>query len=230
MRSFRSTGGQRGCPIKWFKHDANAVLDSKLRRLRTKYGLEGYGLYWYCLECVARNVERHNLTFELEEDAELISVDTGVHRERVEEMMRDMVTWGLFEESQGRITCLKMASRTDEYTQKLINKITTVGTESGQTPDGVGIKSELIEEIEEIDRAPGQKKFKPPTVEEVTAYCREKGYTFDPEYFVAHHATRGWKLKGGNAMKCWKSACVTFQKNQHKWDTAKASNNSEADL
>jgi len=208
-----------GCGLKWFKHDANAVLDSKLKRLRTKYGLEGYGLYWYCLECVARNVERHNLTFELEEDAELISSDTGIHRERVEEMMRDMVNWGLFEESQGRITCLKMATRTDEYTKKLISKAPIVGIVSGQTPDSVGIKSELIEEKRrEEKRKTSRSRFTPPTIQEVTEYCESKGYTFDPEAFVAYHQTRAWKLKGGQTMKCWKSACTTFQKNENKWN------------
>ena len=107
--------------------------------------MEGYGLYWYCLECVARNVENHNLTFELEEDAELIAADTGIHHERVEEMMRYMISLHLFEASEGRITCLKMASRADEYTQKLIRN-QVVMLSSGQTPDSVGTKSLLREE------------------------------------------------------------------------------------
>ena len=33
--------------MKWFKHDANASIDAKLKRLRLKYGMEGYGVYWY---------------------------------------------------------------------------------------------------------------------------------------------------------------------------------------
>jgi len=108
--------------LKWFKHDANAMIDSKLKRLRLKYGMEGYGLYWYCLECIAKNVEAHNLTFELEEDAELIAADTGIHYERVEEMMRYMIDLRLFEVSDGIVTCLKMASRTDDYTSQILRK------------------------------------------------------------------------------------------------------------
>ena len=129
--------------MKWFKHDANAILDSKLKKLKLKYGMEGYGLYWYCLECIARTVEPHNLTFVLEEDSELISADTGIHYERVEEMMRYMVQLNLFEQSGGIITCLKMASRADEYTQKLLRKdegnqqLGIVPTVSRQCPDKV---------------------------------------------------------------------------------------------
>jgi hypothetical protein len=100
--------------MKWFKHDSNACADAKLQRIRMKYGMEGYGLYWYCLELIADNVDENNLTFELEHDAELIAHSTGIHYERVEEMMRYMVDLGLFESEQGRITCLKMAHRLDQ--------------------------------------------------------------------------------------------------------------------
>ena len=123
--------------MKWFKHDSNASIDAKLKKLKHKYGMEGYGLYWYLLECIARTVEPHNLTFELEEDAELIAAEVNIHRDRVEEMMLFMCRQGLFENADGRITCLKMASRSDEYTLKLIRNGKGVRTISGATPDKV---------------------------------------------------------------------------------------------
>jgi len=132
--------------MKWFKHDSNANTDAKLKRVKMKHGMEGYGLYWYCLELIAQNVEAHNLTFELEHDAELIAVDTGIHKDRIQEIMTDFSDWGLFENVEGVITCLKMAKRTDEYTQKLIKNQPTVGILSGQNHDSIGIKSVLIEE------------------------------------------------------------------------------------
>jgi len=123
--------------MKWYKHDANANCDAKLRHVRLKYGMEGYGLYWYCLELIAQNVERHNLSFELEHDAEIISADAGIHFELVQEMMVFMVDLGLFERSDGVITCLKLASRSDEYTQKLLRNAPNVPTVSRQCPDKV---------------------------------------------------------------------------------------------
>ncbi len=123
--------------MKWYKHDANANCDAKLRRVRLKYGMEGYGLYWYCLELIAQNVEKHNLSFELEHDAEIIAADTGIHFELVQEMMMFMVDLGLFERENGIITCLKLAARTDEYTQKLIKQLGSVPTLSRQSPDKV---------------------------------------------------------------------------------------------
>lgn len=135
--------------MKWFKHDANASIDAKLQRLRLKYGMEGYGLYWFCLESIARNTEAHNLTFELEEDAELISAATGIHYERVQEMMAQMCNLGLFENCDGRITCLKMAARTDEYTQKLIRTMGSIPTVSRQAPDKVPPKRREEKRIEQ---------------------------------------------------------------------------------
>jgi hypothetical protein len=79
-----------------------------------KYGLEGYGLYWYCLELIAADVDQHKLTFELEHDAEIIAFDTGIHYERVNEMMAYMVNLKLFESNNGVLSCIKLASRLDK--------------------------------------------------------------------------------------------------------------------
>lgn len=132
--------------MKWFKHDADAGNDAKLRKLRIKYGATGYGIYWYCLELIARNVEKHNLTFELEHDAELIAEDFKLSAELVQEMMTYMVNLSLFENTQGVITCLKMSTRTDEYTQKLISNLNKNKNSVGTISDSVGTISESIEE------------------------------------------------------------------------------------
>lgn len=100
--------------MKWIKHDTNANQDAKLKRMRMKYGLEGYGLYWYCLELIAADVDQNKLTFELEHDAEIISFDTGIHYERVNEMMAYMVNLKLFESNNGVLSCLKLANRLDK--------------------------------------------------------------------------------------------------------------------
>ena len=100
--------------MKWFRHDSNAHRDAKLKRLRIRYGMEGYGLYWHCLELVAETIEPGRVSFELEDDAEVIAHDTGLHYEQVQEMMTYMVDLGLFENNGGIITCLKLAKRLDQ--------------------------------------------------------------------------------------------------------------------
>jgi len=58
----------------------------------------------------------------------------------------------------------------------------------------------------------GSVMFVPPTVEEVMKYCEEKGYSIDPERFIAYYETRGWMLKDGK-MKSWAGALKTWALN-----------------
>lgn len=95
----------------WFKHDSNANLDEKLQEVLLDYGLEGYGLYWYCLELIVGRISQDNITFELKHDARIIARNTGSTPQKVEEMMRKFVQLGLFENENGSITCFKVAKR-----------------------------------------------------------------------------------------------------------------------
>lgn len=48
-------------------------------------------------------------------------------------------------------------------------------------------------------------RFRPPTVEEVSAYAMEKGYAgFSAERFVAYYESNGWRV-GRNPMKDWRA-------------------------
>ena len=121
--------------MKWFKHAATANMDAKLQEVLLDYGLEGYGLYWYCLELIAGNVDVDNLTFELEHDCRIIARNTGATVQRVQEMMKSFVQHGLFENTEGTITCLKLGKLSDEYTTKLVRKRQRALVVSGKNAD-----------------------------------------------------------------------------------------------
>ena len=57
----------------------------------------------------------------------------------------------------------------------------------------------------------------PPSVDEVAAYCQERGNKIDPERFTDFYAARGWELKPGQKMKDWRAAVRTWEKNQKEW-------------
>ena len=100
--------------MKWFRHDSDSHIDTKIKKLKNKYGITGYGLYWYCLELIAGKVSRNNITFVLEDDAEVIAIDWGLDQLKVQEIMSYMCELGLFEHNEGSITCLKLALRLDD--------------------------------------------------------------------------------------------------------------------
>lgn len=55
------------------------------------------------------------------------------------------------------------------------------------------------------------KRFTPPKVEEVQAYCQERGNNVDAERFVDFYASKGWKV-GNSSMKDWKASVRTWEK------------------
>lgn len=54
-----------------------------------------------------------------------------------------------------------------------------------------------------------------PTVEEVAAYCRERGNRVDAERFVDFYASKGWKV-GNQPMKDWKACVRTWERREGK--------------
>lgn len=125
--------------MKWIKHDTDANQDAKLQNVLLDYGLEGYGLYWYCIELIAGKVDKDNITFELEHDARIIARNTGSTPQKVEEMMRYFVKNGLFESCDGVITCLKLAKRLDKSMTSNPEMRSLI--ESLRSHDGVMIQS-----------------------------------------------------------------------------------------
>ena len=55
------------------------------------------------------------------------------------------------------------------------------------------------------------KRFTPPTVDEVAAYCGERNNRIDPKTFVDFYASKGWVV-GKSKMKDWKAAIRTWEK------------------
>lgn len=128
--------------MKWIKHDTDANQDAKLQNVLLDYGLEGYGLYWYCIELIAGKVDKDNITFELEHDARIIARNVGSTSQKVEEMMRYFVDLGLFENCQGTITCLKLAKRLDKSMTSNPEMRSII--ENLKSHDGIMIESEKV--------------------------------------------------------------------------------------
>ena len=74
-----------------------------------------------------------------------------------------------------------------------------------------------VEKEKEIDKSREEKKrFVPPTLEEVKARCAEKGYTLDPEAFVAYYNANGWKV-GRTKMVSWIDALAGWESREKQY-------------
>lgn len=82
-------------------------------------------------------------------------------------------------------------------------------------------EDEEEDEEEVLDPGKTNRKFIPPTVEEVKAYCAERENDVDAEAFVAFYDSKGW-LVGDQKMKRWQSAVVTWEKRPQRQTSTNA--------
>ena len=69
---------------------------------------------------------------------------------------------------------------------------------------------ESIEIEKTADKPQRAKRFTPPTLEELTEYCKEKNLNIDPQRFIDFYSSKGWYV-GKNKMKDWKAAARGWQ-------------------
>ena len=58
-------------------------------------------------------------------------------------------------------------------------------------------------------------RFKPPEVEEVAAYCKERNNKVDPSRFIDFYASKGWMV-GKNKMKDWRAAVRNWEQGEFR--------------
>ena len=81
-----------------------------------------------------------------------------------------------------------------------------MATQDSIGKDSIG-KVSIVEDIK-----PKRKRFEPPTLEDVQAYCNERNNGVDAQRFIDHYTSNGW-LVGKNKMKDWKAAVRTWERN-----------------
>lgn len=58
-------------------------------------------------------------------------------------------------------------------------------------------------------------RFTPPTLEDVRAYCQERGNKVDPQRWLDYYTSNGWMV-GRNRMKDWKAAVRTWERQDNE--------------
>lgn len=138
-----------------------------------------------------------------------------------------MCELGLFESSEGRITCLKLAKRLDDTNSKnpqvksLINKYFKHNSEKlRETPNKSGqnrIEENRIEENilgKPAKAAPPKKqKFTPPKLIEVETYAKERNRPDLAKKFFDYFTAGNWIDSKGSKVKSWKQKFITWESN-----------------
>jgi|TARA_Y100000310_G_scaffold89672_1_gene86788 hypothetical protein len=88
----------------------------------------------------------------------------------------------------------------------------------GQAKGELGATTKNDKNIKNDKNAKKKKAFAPPSFDELKIFVETEKLNCDPEAFIDHFASIGWKVgKGGHAMKDWQAAARGWSKRQDKW-------------
>ncbi|MBR4552866.1 MAG: hypothetical protein IKO20_04000 [Bacteroidaceae bacterium] len=91
------------------------------------------------------------------------------------------------------------------------------------------INNEIINSKEKENIKEKEKRFKPPTLDEVQAYCEENSIIMDAAAFYDHYTSNGWKVSGRAAMKDWKAAARNWARRENQYKQNNGTNNTDTD-
>ena len=212
----------------YFRHDYNARNDMKLQSVITKHGAVGIGVYWIIVEMLYQNGGELPLDI-----ARNISVAYFTDFKVVESVIND---FDLFEndgnvfwsvrirqtiDNTKKVSDARKAASRQRWSRKQEKPENPESRKSASHPpakEELSLftqpeeqKPDIPEDVPKPEEQKQRTYFKPPTVEEVAAYVKEKGYSVDAEQFVAFYESKGWMI-GKNKMQKWKSAVATWQR------------------
>lgn len=132
--------------------------------------------------------------------------------------------------STGELTC-KSYSKYTVFTVKNYCLYQISDTQNDRQATGKRHSNDIltttIEEKKEgnikEDTNVSKKRFAPPSVDEVRAYCAERNNGIDPQSFIDFYESKGWMV-GKNHMRDWKAAVRTWERNRTKPPNGKKSN------
>ena len=125
-------------------------------------------------------------------------------------------------------TCLRILSNVGFLTSKTTNKFRVIsivkyGDYQGKTTSNLTSHRHANDKQTTTNKKNKNEKngrliergtaaaFHPPTLEEVRAYCGERGNHVDPDKWFAHYEANGWRV-GRNPMKNWQASVRTWER------------------
>lgn len=202
----------------YFQHDYNARNDPKLQEVLLEHGVAGVGVFWCVIEQLYEQGGKlphkacKSIAFALHVDCKL-----------VESVVKD---FDLFKLDARHFWSKSVIARLDRRKEVSDKRKTAAASRwktrqqevQVQSKDNAIALQELSKEnerkgkeIEEEEGAKTAKRFCPPTLEEVKAYCKEKEYIIDAERFIDFYTSKGWFV-GKNKMKDWQAAVRNWHK------------------
>ena len=214
--------------LPYFSHDNDTRNHAKMKALRARFGWTGYGQFWALNEMIAgSSMARLDLSRKVVRAA--AACELGMTTDALEDFLKflaDHEECGLIHYENGVITTdrtqedyartehgrLHARARYEAKKATLSEKSETSPEKEPFTPCET-IENRIEENREEYKREEGAHvvRFVRPSLEDISAYCQERKNRVDPQAWLDHYESNGWKV-GKNAMKDWRAAVRTWER------------------
>ncbi|HEX3322300.1 MAG TPA: helix-turn-helix domain-containing protein [Terriglobales bacterium] len=163
------------------------------------------GICWPSVESLARDTRlgirhAHNILAELKADG-VFSVEAGGGRGRFNRYKLHLETLNSGSLKQASLNLLSMKSATETLQSN---------SENPEIFDNAIRKNH--QESSKESPIKNARKFVPPTLEEVSAYCEERHNGISALTFISHYESVGW-MRGKNRITNWKAAVRYWEGN-----------------
>lgn len=193
----------------YFSHDYNARNDSKIKRLLSKHGYLGYGLFWAIVEDLYNNAnalptDYESIAFDLRTTTEIvISIinDFDLFCIETSEFGSASIERRLNERNEKSVKARESAFKRWNKVKENANALPTQ-SDSNAIKESKGKETKLNKSI----------VFTPPILEDVLSYFKDNGYSeISAQKAFRYYNDANWMDSKGNRVKNWK------QKMQGVW-------------
>lgn len=211
----------------WLKLDRHFFNNARIKKLRRLAGGDTYTIIY--LKLLLLSIEFNGLliyegieeTFEkemalkLEEDEENVVVT--INYLKIQGLLEERDGDGFLPEAASSIGSETKSNVYKKARKALVGNIPTqIQPPSNQIPTDIEIEEDIDKEKEievcaDESAAHTANRFRKPTFEEVSAYCKERNNNVDPQRFIDFYESKGWKV-GKTPMKDWKACIRTWEK------------------
>ena len=208
----------------WLKLNKDFFKRHDIRIIEEMPNGKDYILFYLKLLLESVNHEGHlRFSDTIPYNEQMLSVITNTNIDNVRSAMKVLLELNMIEILDDSTIYMaevsKMVGSETKWAEYKRNKKTTVleNVQTNSKTFPIEIEKEIDIELEkdkDIIKSdkPTRTRFKPPTKEEVEAYCLERNNQVDAERFIDYYTANGWCV-GKNKMKDWKAAVRTWEKN-----------------
>ena len=210
----------------WLKLKEDFFTSKRIKKLRKLAGGDTYTIIYLKMQLLSLKTDGILKWSGLEDNfADELALDLDESPENVRVTLQYLLSCGLAETDDNSTFFLPWVAKNtgaesaetqrwrDWRDRKALesNTAPTLPQQTANADKDIEKEKELETESEVIVK---RKRFTPPTIDEVSDYCKERGNSVDPQRFIDHYSANGWKV-GKNPMRDWKSAVRTWERSNY---------------